>query len=102
VRRNVAEDGVVTRLILKRLTCPQPIHWAPVLARSVLARRTLRRYLHADKVFPAGSGHWQQYVVIKTRGWLGLKAISVEESSLSSTASGATGTGVDFFIVRFA
>jgi hypothetical protein len=35
--------------------------------------------LHADKVLPAGSGHWHQYVVKKTRSWLGLKVISVEE-----------------------
>ena len=79
-------------MILKRLTCLQ--HRAPVLARAALARRTLRRYLHADKVHPAGSGHWHQYVVKKTRSWLGLKVISVQERFVESRVSSRMRPGV--------
>ena len=73
----MSELRVVTMIDLEEIDLSAAPGRALVLAKSVLTRRTLRRYLHADKVFPAGSGHWHHYVVKK--GWLDQKVISVEE-----------------------
>jgi hypothetical protein len=75
VRRNVAEDGVVTRIDLEEIDL-SAAHTLGTSARQIRAgKKNVAKILARGQSIPS----WKRSLAIKTRGWLGLKAISVEE-----------------------